>query len=244
MRDIATSVLASALLAACGNQEQRPTVEVDGPVNQEQIDSIVSTFNFVYEAPILVDSGSHALLPMGIQQDDRSSKFNRLGSYGYEKEYMPRIWNVLFMDLRTQETHLLTDRRMRIDEVHVQHQKDGPMLARHILYTVVEQDLNEDGRLDYADPQHLSISDAAGRGLTNVSPLEEDLLGWDILEGLDRIIIRTRIDSDGDHEFEAHEDLRVYIYDLPTRQLRLVVTDELQQQVNTLFFEQWLKKQK
>jgi hypothetical protein len=74
--------------------------------------------------------------------------------------------------------------------------------------------------------------------------MEEDLLGWNVIEGRDRIIIRTRMDTNGDHKFEPHEDLRVYVYDLATRQLRLVVTDELQRQVNDLFYEQWLKKQK
>lgn len=243
MEHTVPSLLLVALLAACGNQQQGPAVELDGPVTQAQIDSIVSTFSFVYEAPMQLDSGTHALMPMSIRED-RSSKIGISDSYGYDKEYSPRYWNVLFLDLRTQETHLLTDQRMRIDAIHVHRRGEGQVLSRHVLYTIVDQDVNKDGRLDYGDPKHLSISDAAGRGLSPVSPVEEDLQGWNVLEGQDRLIIRTLADTDGDHTYEVHEDANVYVYDLPTRQLKLVVTDDLQRKVNKLFFEQWLKKQK
>ncbi|MDQ3100751.1 MAG: hypothetical protein M3R08_05145 [Bacteroidota bacterium] len=239
MKDLVTFILVSTFFIACGNNgEQSPAVKVKGPVTQEQIDSIVSTYTFIYETPMQLDSGTHALIPMSIRTDRGS----RLGSSSYYEESSPRFWNVLFMDLLTLETHLLTERKMRIQEIHLYTRDKGPVLSQHVLYTITDQDVNKDGRLDHDDPSHLSISDQAGRELRAVSPINEDLQGWDVLHGHDRIVIRTRPDANGDNKYEVHEPLNVYVYDVGTGQLQRVVTDELQSHVNALFFEQWLKK--
>lgn len=230
-------------LYACGGGTQHaPPSLPDAPLTQERIDSIVSAYSFVYEPPIIPDSGSHALIPMSIRDDGRSKKIGRLSSYSYEESYSPRYWNVLFLDLHTQRTHLLTEKKTRIDAIHVHGREKGKLLARRVLYTLTEEDVNGDGKLDHDDPSHLSISSGDGSGLTHISPLDENLLGWDVLGNHDRILVRTRTDMNGDGKYEAHEDMRVYVYDVATHELHPVVARDLQQKVNSLFFEQWLKK--
>jgi hypothetical protein len=238
MNYLIPSLLLIALLAACEPAIQQGPAVPDGPVTQEQIDSIVSAFSFVYEDPMELDSGTHALIPMSISNDRGKG-----GSYSsYEKDYTSGYWNVLFLDLRTQETHLLTDKRMRITGIHIHKREQGKVLSQHVLYSIIDEDVNNDGQFDYADAEHLSISDATGHGLTPVSPVKEDVMSWRVLDGHDRIIIITRVDTDGDRVYEQHEDANVYLYDVHTRELRRVVTDELQGQVNKLFYEQWLKE--
>lgn len=230
---------------ACGsNTDDGPVVEVPGPVTQAQIDSIVSKYAFIYESPILPDSGSHALLPMSIQEEGRGSKGLLSSSYEYEGAYTPRYWNILFMGRRTHAAHLLTEQKIRIDAIHTHTREQGKMLSRHVLYTIIDNDVDKDGRLDYNDPKHLSISELDGSGLRPLSPVEEDLLGWDVVTGDDQIIIRTRRDNDGNGKYEAHEDIRVYVYSMTDATLEPVISSTLQQKVNALFFEQWLKKTK
>ena len=92
------SFFLALLITACGcGPDNRPDVVVQGPVTQEQIDSIVSKYAFIYESPILPDSGTHALLPMSIQEEGRGSKVNLSSSYEYEGAYTPRFWNILFL---------------------------------------------------------------------------------------------------------------------------------------------------
>ena len=175
----------AALIASCDNgREQRPAIDLDGPVTQEQIDSIVSTFSFVYEDPILQDSSNHVLIPMKI--DRRSSNY-RYSSTGYEGDYTSGYWNLLFMDLNGYGTHLLTETKMRINSIHVHDSTSGKLIARRILYSIIDEDKNKDGELTGLDPAHLSISNQDGSDLKAISPLEEDLIGWDLLEGRDQI---------------------------------------------------------
>jgi hypothetical protein len=236
-------IVFATCLAACGtNTGNGPEVAVKGPVTQEQIDSIVSKYAFIYEAPILPDSGSHALLPMSIQEEGRGSKVGLSSSYEYEGSYTPRFWNILFMDRRTHETHLLTDQKLRIDAIHIHSREQGMVLSKNVLYTIIDTDVDRDGKLDYNDPSHLSISALDGSALRPISPVEEDLIGWDVVKGEEQIVVRTRLDNDGNGKHENHEDIRVYVYDVVNGKLKPVISNELQKKVNTLFFEQWLKK--
>ncbi len=238
-------VTMAALVLACGpDAGNNLEVEVPGPVTQEQIDSIVSKYAFIYESPILPDSGTHALMPMSIQEDGRGSKVSLSSSYAYEGTHAPRFWNILFLDRRTRRTHLLTEQKLRIDAVHVHTREQGKELSRNILYTIIDTDVNNDGKLDYGDPSHLSISSLDGSGLRAITPVDEDLLGWDVVKGEDLIVIRTRVDNDADGKHENHEDIRVHVFDVASGNLEEVITDDLQKKVNTLFFEQWLKKAK
>ncbi len=234
-----------ALVLACGpDAGNNPEVDVQGPVTQEQIDSIVSKYAFIYESPILPDSGTHALLPMSIQENGRGSKVSFSSSYGYDGASTPRYWNILFLDRSTRRTHLLTEAKLRIEAVHIHSREQGKLLSKHILYTIIDTDVNKDGKLDYGDPSHLSISALDGSGLRPVSPVDEDLLGWDLVHGDDLIVIRTRMDNDANGKHENHEDFRVYVFDVASGKLDQVITSALQQKVNALFFEQWLKKAK
>lgn len=238
-------VAIAALVLACGpDAGNDPEVEVLGPVTQEQIDSIVSSYAFIYESPILPDSGTHALLPMSIQEDGRRSKVSLSSSYAYEGTHAPRFWNILFLDRKTRRTHLLTEQKLRIDAVHVHTREQGKELSRNILYTIIDKDVNKDGKLDYGDPSHLSISSLDGSGLRAITPIDEDLLGWDVVQSDDLIVIRTRLDNDANGKHENHEDIRVYVFDVASGKLDAVITGDLQQKVNALFFEQWLKKAK
>ena len=237
--------IAALVLSACGtNHDARPGIEINGTITQEQVDPIGGKFTFVYETPILPDSSTHALIPMNIKDEGRGSKLTLSSSYEYDGTYMPRSWNLLFLNLRDNGTHLLTEKKVRVDGIHTHKRDQGLLLSRYVLYMLIEDDLNADGKWDHSDPSHLSISHLDGSGLTAISPKDEDLIGWDVIQGRDKLIVRTRVDGNADHKYEDHEDMRVYIYDVAVEQLQPVVSSDLQSKTNTLFFEFWLKKAK
>lgn len=241
---IQISLLALVLVACGSDRDRQPQVEIEGPVTQSQIDSIVGQFTFLYETPLLPDSGSHALIPMNIQGERGGSRMKLSSSYEYDGSYVPRSWNVLFLDLKDNSTYLLTEKKVRVDGIHLHNRLQGLLLSKHVLYTLVESDTNGDGKFDHGDASHLYISGLDGSGLTAISPLEEDLIGWDVINGRDKLVVRTRVDSNADHKFDVDEDIHVYVYDVASRQLEKVISPELQGKVNKLFFEQWLQKVK
>ncbi|MCC6542019.1 MAG: hypothetical protein IT225_07340 [Flavobacteriales bacterium] len=241
-----TLLMAGALLflLACGTGRSDGPPRVGNDHNDKEKsgpDGGGSTFGI--EESIQPDSGGYALLPLSVQRDDRGGKSGLSRSFDSSEEYAPRFWNILFLDLRTKATHLLTDRKIMIDAVHTYTHEQGELLSRNVLYTVIDKDINKDGRLDYGDPSHLGISALDGSGFRAVSPVDEDLLGWEVVNGDDAIVIRTRVDTDADGAYEAHEEIRLHVFDLASGRLEAVVTKELQMKMNALFTEQWLKKE-
>ncbi|MEM7102804.1 MAG: hypothetical protein AAF502_06670 [Bacteroidota bacterium] len=239
MRKVVIICLA-AIFFSCEDRPQTPEIPDDVELTQHQIDSILMKFDFEYENPVLIDSSEIILLPISTEFLEKRKTY----SYdGYYSDSYPRYWNILFYNQVSGSTKLLTESKIRISNFHVKHEKPGNILSQKILYIIGDVDYNGDGKLDTSDPDFLFSSNFDGSDLKRVSPQSEDLIYHSIIPNTDRLILRTRRDTDENREFSSEDEEIWYLLDLETNKGPVEIVDEaLRKKVKNLYFDQWLRR--
>lgn len=235
-----TSALALVLIASCGsNPEGHALHATDAPAVPIPVDSVVSPYNFTFGRPMLPDSGGIVLIPLSmIEKQGEESRKDFLSSKG-RGQNLPPYWNVLFLDPNTLGTHMLSDGKMWIREIHVPQLAAEEALSGYVLYELTDTDGNKDGKVNGDDPTHLCISKNDGSQFNPISPIQEDLIGWDILPSTGKIMIRTRQDDNSDGIFEYREQENLLIYDVRTGKTVPVLSDQLKREMKRSFVKYW-----
>lgn len=229
-------------LVSCNDRNPRIGVVEEKDLSQEQIDSILDEYNFVYSDLIFIDSTNQALLPVSTQ---RSYGRKRYGSSSYEAIDYPNYWNIFFFNTSNDETNLLTDSKIRISEFKYNIHNAGPILKNRILYEIGDTDYNQDKRYNYEDPLHLFISKIDGSDLIRLSPLNEHLTSYKIVPTLDKIIFRTTRDVDSDLDFDNEDEQIWYQIDLSkSNNYEEIIKPSERKLIEKLYFEHWLVKEK
>lgn len=234
------SAFALVMLASCGNAPQTHALQAtDDPAAPIPADSIVSAYNFTFGRVMQPDSGKIVLIPMSmIEKQGDGSRKEFLSSKGRGQD-LPPYWNVLFLDPTTLGTHLLSDGKMWIREIHVPQLGAEEALFGHVLYEMTDTDGNKDGKVDGDDATHLCISTNDGSQFSPISPIQENLIGWDILPWTGKILIRTRQDDDGDGICVYSEQENLWMYDVRTGKTVPVISDQLKNEMKRSFVKHW-----
>jgi len=236
------------ILGIVSCKERIPKIENIDTENltQIQIDSILTEFKFQYENPIVLDSTNQILIPISTVLLERKTSYSK---DGYYSDDFPRYWNVLFYNRSTGKTNLLTNEKFRISEIYSKNSDEEylekeSILKGNILYEISDIDYNKDGKLDNHDPEFLFISELDGNGLQRISPKNEDLVHYEIIQKSREIIFETRRDINNDSIFNSEDEFVWYKSKIENDQWKNVeIVDSLnRKKIEKLYFDQWLKK--
>ncbi|MEL6652847.1 MAG: hypothetical protein AAFQ87_18760 [Bacteroidota bacterium] len=155
---------------------------------------------------------------------DGKSKYR---SYGSEK-YSNKTWNILFVNSTTREKYLLLEDGRGIfnyfqdpndvrylseeeREIEILEQyRDG-----YLLFEIITEDYNEDGKLDNFDPTYLYLADDDGKNLRLISPSNMDVSEWRFINPNSKIIeLRGKLDRNEDAKFNAQDSREVWLVDI------------------------------
>ncbi|SRX75345.1 TolB-like translocation protein [Aequorivita antarctica] len=230
------------LLFSCSQRQERIQVVENNNLNQKQIDSVLDKYNFEYESLIFIDSTQQAILPITTQKPRGGS---RLSSKSYEAESYPQYWNIIFYNIETGHTNLLTKSKMRISNYHANLRNSGPIISKSIIYKICDTDYDNDNQLTYKDPEQLFISVIDGSNLTRLSPLGEQIMDFQIVPDSDKIIFSTQRDTNEDLEFDKKDELIWYLIDLSKESKPIEIINKTERkEIENLYFKQWLVKNK
>ena len=241
MRLLTTLALLS-LLFSCGQRQERIQVIENNNLNQKQIDSVLDEYSFEYEKLIFIDSTQRAILPITTQKPRGGG---RLSSSSYEAESYPQYWNIIFYDIETGQTNLLTKSKMRISNYNANLRNVGPIISKSIIYEICDTDYDNDNQLTFKDPEQLFISGTDGSNLTRLSPLGEEIMDFQIVPDSDKIIFSTQRDTNKDLEFDEKDELIWYLINLSKELKPVEILDKTKRkEIENLYFKQWLLKNK
>jgi len=229
-------------------QERKPKIESINTENltQVQIDSILTEFKFQYENPIVLDSTNQVLIPISTKLLERKRSYSK---DGYYSDDFPRYWNILFYNRSNGKTRLLTRNKFRISEINAKKEQDEysetkTVLNGKILYEISDIDYNKDRKLNSYDPVFLFVSELDGTKLKRISPINEDLIHYEVLPKSKEIILETRRDINNDSIFDGDDELIWYKTKIVNQEWEIEeIIDSLnRKKIEKLYFEQWLKK--
>jgi len=228
-------------------QEPKPII---GSIETEnltpaQIDSILTEFKFQYESPIILDSTNQIMIPISTKLLAPRTTFSK---DGYYSEDYPRYWNVLFYNRKTGVTRLLTENKIRISSINANRNTDyeegNKIMREKILYRIGEVDFNKDGKLNDKDPDYLFSSEITGTNLQRISPLNEDLLYFEVIPKSKQILLRTLRDVNQDLVFDRKDESIWYKAEWVDKEWMIneIIDSTGRKRIENLYFEQWLKK--
>lgn len=233
------------MLSCTENKPRIESIETEDLTSQ-QIDSILTEFKFQYESPIVIDSTEQVLIPISTELLEKRKTYSK---DGYYSDDYPRYWNVFFYNRRTGNNQLLTKQKIRISQIHaIGDEYDGrsKVFNRKILFEIGDEDYNSDNRLNSQDPEYLFCSEIDGTNLTRISPKNEDLQFFKVIPKSNQILIRTIRDTERDSIFNREDESIWYKAELNNQTWKLteIIDSTGRKTIESLYFEQWLKKKK
>lgn len=193
-----TAILVGMALYGCTNSPNNRSAK-DNDVNNTKVEktkkdkspgSIKGHLHFL--EPQQIDSSAIVMYQLDFAEKDQSSGS---GSFISKSDRQPAYWNIVFLNTKTRQYHLLdSTRKMRILSVNREADDAVPRSqskSNYIFYSITTDDLNKDGNLDDDDPDYLFISDKSGNNLKQISPAGYDVRSWKLISATNKVLMET-----------------------------------------------------
>ncbi|WP_293874907.1 hypothetical protein [Flavobacterium sp.] len=178
-------------------------------VNKNQIEiadlpiNMVGT-NFLLH-PIGVVSGSGK----GIKSSNNSEDGFTVSNYG-EFQITGYLKNIKFQEIGKDSIYALTNKVVLIETATYLKAFADKSKKQVLVYSLVDKDTNNDGKLDNNDIKSLYISTISGQEFAKLTPDFQELIDWKIIESKGILYFRTIEDTNKNGEFDKKD--KVYYY--------------------------------
>lgn len=236
-------ILLTIIVLSCNNRRENIQIIDNKNLNEKQKDSILNEYNFKYSRIVFVDSIEKIIIPITTQKDIGGS---RLSKVSYKEDYSySEYWNLIFYDIKSGKTKLLTNKKTRIYDFETNLNNVGTILKNSVLYKICDTDFNLDKKLNFEDTIQLFISNVDGENFKRISPSDENLIEYQIVPNTDKIIFKTSRDVNNDKVFNEKDEVIWYLIDLSAESKPIEIIDiNKRKEIKNLYFEQWLVKEK
>lgn len=237
MKKSAFILLFAIVLASCTSKpEQKPTVVYTEDGTPEVIKKDTSVI-VMADMPVHIDSTEFLVHPVGELQlyqskgkfwssassyDGRSSYENTnfaISSYT-NYNFTGNLRNLQFEQLGTDKLVPLTDKNIRISSAQFLsdlYKREGKQL---FFYTITDADTNKDGALDYKDIETLYMSKIDGSNFVKLTPNNQELIDWKIIDSINRIYFKTLEDVNKDGNFDRKDKVHYHYVNLLDKVLK------------------------
>ncbi len=218
--------LSSLLFTACKEEAQKPKVIYDeaksGKATPKKIDS---TQIKVADLPVHMEGTKYLIHPIGdirIYDDSNrsygSSRTNSNVSYAISNynrfEITGYFENLKFQHVDSIGLRPLTDKKVQIQTATYLNTVADRFKKQVMLYTLVDADTNQDGKVDSNDIRSLYISDGAGKNFRKLSEDVQELIDWNLIEAQGRAYFRTIEDINKNGAFDKNDKVHYHYVNL------------------------------
>jgi uncharacterized protein YxjI len=218
--------LSSLLFTACKEEAQKPKVIYDeASAGKGQPKKIDSTEIKVADLPVHMEGTKYLIHPVGdirvYDDSNRSygtSRTNGTASYAISNynrfEITGYFENLKFQHIDSTALRPLTDKKIQIQTATYLNTIADRYKKNVLIYTLVDADTNQDGRVDVNDIKSLYISDAAGKRFKKLSQDVQELIDWNLIEAQGRIYFRTIEDINKNGAFDKNDKVHYHYVSL------------------------------
>lgn len=190
-----------------------------------------------------IDSSGILMFPLSMVEAERENK--RLS---YKSMPSNSVWNIIFLNSKTNEYHLLSDRKMLIRDYDVKHSSYINITisksSQYIFYTVTCDDYNKDKKLTDEDPNYLFVSDKEGNNFKQISPINYHVQSWQLLNSANKVILIVKKDSDQNGEFDDTDEVTTFEVEMGNEFVpKEVFSTEFKNKLKVLYDRDWKRQQ-
>ena len=219
---IALSLL---FFASCKKEVDTPKVRYDesknvvkNPVKRD------SSQIKIADLPINMEGTKYLIHPIGDVRlyEDRSSRYgsSNTNSVSYSISNYNRfeltgfLQNLKFQHIDSTAIHALTDKVIQIQTVTYLNTVADRTKMQVLIYNLVDQDTNKDGKLDSNDIKSLYISTIGGKKFKKLSSDFQELIDWNIVEVQNKLYFRTIEDINKNGSFDKNDVVHYHFVNL------------------------------
>ncbi|MBS1578003.1 MAG: hypothetical protein JST29_00010 [Bacteroidetes bacterium] len=204
------------ILISCGQEQQEQTTE--GNPTNAVVDSVAiindpkNNLNIQTNSFSEIDSSGILMFPLSMGETERDG-----GSFSYKEMPSNSYWNIVFLNSKTNEYHLLSERKMLINNYDVKYSSntiDIPQTKNHIFYSITTDDYNKDKKLTQEDPNYLFVTDKNGNNFRQISPSNYHLQNWEFIKSVNKVIMTVKKDSDKNNKFDDNDEVTTFEIDI------------------------------
>ncbi|MFY7728388.1 MAG: hypothetical protein ACOVRN_02605 [Flavobacterium sp.] len=213
-------------LAGCKDNVQKPKVKYTTAAKKTAAPKRVdSTQIKVADLPVLMDGTQYLIHPVGdirIYDDSSreygSSRTNSSVSYAISNynryEITGYFENLKFQHVDSTALRPLTMEKIQIQTVTYLNTTAQRTKKQLLLYTLVDNDTNQDGKVDANDIKAFYISNINGTGFKKLSGDMQELLDWSLIDAQNRIYFRTLEDINKNGAFDKNDAVHYHFVNL------------------------------
>lgn len=157
-----------------------------------------------------IDSSGILMFPLSMGESERGDG----GSLSYKSMPSDSYWNIIFLNSKTNEYHLLSDQKMLIRNYDFKYSNndnvDIAQTGRHIFYKITSYDFNQDKKLTDEDPKYLFVTDKEGKNFRQISPSNYDLQNWQFIKSVNKVLLTVKKDSDKNKKFDEKDEVTTF----------------------------------
>ncbi len=226
------SLLCALSLACTGTVNRQSTLTTASASDTEP--------NISYGDLIFPQQSDYLMIPVGFYKDEKSSKslFSKdvYRDSAYDRMSLMTIYNLIFHNRRTGESHLLLSENTLISSFHLineENEAGEPIKNQFVFIEVIPEDTNQDGNRDRQDAVIGYVANASGKNLQQVTPDNTNLVFWQIDKPLGFLLLKVVQDSNSDRQFTGEDDISFIKVPLGNPGIGSdIITPEMREQIN------------
>jgi hypothetical protein len=235
-------------LISCRQNKQ----EVQTPQNPDNpvMDSVAvvndpkNTLNIQTNSFSEIDSSGILMFPLSMGESERDG-----GSLSYKEMPSNSYWNIIFLNSKTNEYHLLSDRKMLIRNYDFKYSSnnnvDIAQTSRQIFYSITSDDLNKDKKLTDEDPKYLFVSDKEGKNFIQISPSNYDLQNWQFIKSVNKVLMTVKKDSDKNNKFDEKDEVTTFEIEMDKgTEPKEIFSSDFKNKLKILYDRDWKRLKK
>ena len=205
--------IAIFILISCG--QNNPDSQVQQTADSTTVDSLAvlndpkNYLNVQTNSFSEIDSSGILMFPLSMGETGRDG-----GSLSYKEMPRNNYWNIIFLNSRNDEYHLLSDKKMLIRNYDFKYANDNnvdlPQTTPYIFYKITSDDINKDKKLTDEDPDYLFVSDKEGNNFRQISPSNYDLRNWQFIKSANKVLLTVKKDSDKNNKFDENDEVTTF----------------------------------
>ena len=242
------SLLTAFILISCGQNNQEPQTQRN--VDNTMVDTVTvlsdpkNNLNIQTNSFSEIDSSGILMFPLSMSETERDG-----GSLSYKEMPSNSYWNIIFLNSKTNEYHLLSDKKMLIGNYDIKYSSNDNMdiaqTSRHIFYSITSDDFNKDKKLTDEDPKYLFVSDKEGNNFRQISPSNYNLQNWQFIKSVNKIVLTVRKDSDKNNKFDDKDEVTTFEVDIDKgTQPKEVFSTDFKNNLKILYDRDWKRMKK
>lgn len=203
------------ILQSCNSEAEKPKVIYNATrvLKTTQIDSSQIQ---IADLPIQMPGSNYLIHPIGdLRLFERGTK-TKYGSSSVNEgsftisnysqyEITGFLQNLKFQKIGSDSLKTLSDKPIVIQTATYLKSVADKLNKKIMVYTMMDQDTNNDGKLDANDIKTLYLSDHGGGKFTKISPELQELVDWNLIESTSTLYFRTVEDTNKNGKFDKND---------------------------------------